>query len=236
METPIFPWIMQQRWEQLLFAHWPIPAADLRPLIPPALEIDTYDGVAWIAVVPFAMRGIHFRGVPGLPGMSNFLELNVRTYVRWRGEAGVWFFSLDANSALAVEGARLGFHLPYRHAEMLRTTSYDKVQYRSTRRHAGFPQAALAVQYRPTGDVFHSTAGSLEHFLTERYCLFAASRTGHLYRARIAHVPWPLQVAEAQFEVNSMVQAAGLTLPDHPPLLHYAEALSVRSGWRESLK
>jgi uncharacterized protein YqjF (DUF2071 family) len=235
METPIFPWVMQQRWEQLLFAHWPIPVPDLRPLISPSLEIDTYAGQAWIAVVPFAMRGIHFRGLPGIPTMRNFLELNVRTYVRWRGEMGVWFFSLDANSGLAVEGARLGFHLPYRHAEMLRTTSYDKVQYRSTRRHAGFPAAALAVQYRPTGPVFQAAPGSLEHFLTERYCLFAASRGGKLYRAQIAHVPWPLQVAEASFEANTMVQAAGLHPPDTAPLLHYAEALSVKSGWREAV-
>ena len=112
------PWVMQQRWHDLLFAHWPIDAQSVRALIPPALELDTYDGQAWLGVIPFSMSGVHMRGMPPLPTTRAFAELNVRTYVKYGGRSGVWFFSLDAASTLAVIGARLGAHLPYYRASI----------------------------------------------------------------------------------------------------------------------
>jgi uncharacterized protein len=221
------PWVMRMRWNHLLFAHWPVKAQMLRPLVPSGLEIDTYEGEAWVGVVPFRMSRTRGRFTPPLPGLSAFPELNVRTYVTAQGKPGVWFFSLDAASKLAVRGARWGFHLPYFDADMQVDTEASETRYRSRRTHRDSPPAEFVGNYRPTGDVFQAAAGSLEDFLTARYCLYAANKKGRLYRDDISHVPWPLQAAEAQIERNSMAQAAGIQLPDCKPLLHYASVLDV---------
>ena len=212
---------MAQSWRGLLFAHWPVAPELLARVVPAALPIDTFDGQAWVGVVPFDLRGLRPRGLPAVPWLSNFAELNVRTYVTLEGKPGVYFFSLDAARLLAVLGARLTYHLPYYHARMSVRRRDDEVTYASTRIHGGAPPAVFRARYRPTGRVFNAAPGTLDHFLTERYCLYAVDGHG-VYRAEIHHPPWPLQPATAEIAVNSMAGAHGIPLPAVPPLLHFA--------------
>lgn len=226
---------MAMRWHDLLFAHWPLKPEVLRPLVPAGLELDTFDGEAWIAVVPFRMTGIRHRLGPPLPWLSAFLELNVRTYVKRGGHSGVWFFSLDAANPVAVRAARWRFHLPYFDARMrLTATAGDKFQYASLRTHRGAPPAQFEGRYRPIGKPYESKAGDIDHWLTERYCLFSADRRGQIHRGDIHHVPWPLQPAEAEIQVNTMTEPLGMRLPDTPPLLHFASRLDVVAWLLES--
>jgi uncharacterized protein len=232
--TTTRPWVMRQTWSKLLFAHWPLPPETLRPLIPPGLILDTFDGQAWMGVVPFYMSGVRFRFAPLIPSTNEFCELNLRTYVYTPGgQPGVWFFSLDAGSLLTVKGARAAFHLPYYHARMRLTTERDCITYTSERRAGG--AAAFEGRYQPNSPVFGAQPGTLEHWLTERYCLYAADRGGRLYRGDIQHHPWPLQTAEADLRLNTMVQAMGITLPDTPPLLHYAERVDVQAWFLQRI-
>ena len=219
--APRQPWIMAQSWHDLLFAHWPVDASLLRPRIPANLEIDRFQGQAWLGIVPFRMSGVRLRWTPPLPRLSAFPELNVRTYVTSQGKPGVWFFSLDAANAIAVAVARWSFHLPYFTARMHCHERAGWIQYRSERTHRGAPAAALEGRYRPEGDLFEPQPGSLEHFLTERYCLYSASR-GRIYRGEIHHPRWRLQSAAAEFARNSMAEASCLALPAQQPLLHFA--------------
>jgi uncharacterized protein YqjF (DUF2071 family) len=218
---PSGPWIMVQSWHDLLFAHWPVEVAMLRSHIPAGLEIDTFEGRAWLGIVPFSMSGVRLRWTPPIPGISTFPELNVRTYVTAQGKPGVWFFSLDAANALAVVAARISFHLPYFRARMQCRNANGWIQYESQRTHRGAPNAALEGRYRAVGERFEAPQKSLEHFLTERYCLYSAA-SRRIYRGEIHHPPWRLQTAEAQLTRNSMAQAASLTLPAGPPLLHFS--------------
>lgn len=233
---PDRPWVMRQTWSKLLFAHWPLNPDVLRPLIPRGLTLDTFDGAAWVAVVPFYMSGIRLRMLPPIPTTTEFCELNVRTYVRPpNGKAGVWFLSLDASSPLAVIGARAAFHLPYYNADMRLQPTADHIHYISRRTHRGIPPAAFEATYHPTGAVYPSQPSSLEHWLTERYSLYAADHHGHLYQSDIAHDPWPLQPADAEITRNTMAQAAGISLPDTRPLLHYAHSIDVRAWYLHRL-
>lgn len=218
---PTWPWVMTQTWHDLLFAHWPVHPQSIAAMIPPEFELDLFDGHAWIGIVPFYMTNVAPRGVPALPWLSEFAELNVRTYVRVQDKPGVHFFSLDAANPLAVQTAWLLLRLPYYSAEMQVKRSEDAISYRSTR--SGEPPAELAAKYRPVGGVFNADPGSLAYFLTERYCLYARDHLRRPYRLDIHHPPWPLQPAEAEFECNTMASAACITLPDTPPVLHFAK-------------
>jgi len=218
---------MAQSWHDLLFAHWPIDAALLRPHIPVALTIDTFEGHAWIAVVPFRMSGVRLRGTPALPWLSAFPELNVRTYVVAGRKPGVWFFSLDAQNPVAVTLARAWFHLPYFRARMHCEDSDGGIQYASERTHGRASPAVLKAKYGPVGEVFEPRNGTLEHFLAERYCLYAAAPQGRILRGEIHHPPWQLQTAEAGFRQNSMTEAAGIDLPSQEPLLHFVRRQDV---------
>lgn len=229
---PAGPWVMTQSWLELLFAHWAVDPEQLRPLIPADLELETYDGQAWMGVVPFRMQNVTPRWVPALPWISAFAELNVRTYVTYQGKPGVWFFSLDAANPVAVRVARQGFHLPYYDARMqLRQEHLGEFKgytlYGSHRTHAGAHPADLKAFYRPSGPVYYSQPGSLEHWLTERYCLYSASPQGQLYRGEIQHLPWPLQPAQAEFELNTMTLPIGLKLARQADCLHYVRRLDV---------
>jgi uncharacterized protein YqjF (DUF2071 family) len=224
---PDRPWLMTQTWNDLLFAHWPLEPGVLRAKVPSAFELDLFDGRAWFGVVPFYMTNVTPRFVPPLPGVSAFPELNVRTYVRAGGKPGVYFFSLDAGSALAVWAAYMLLDLPYFSASMHVERAPDAVRYSSrrtgsSRREPPTCLAELRADYQAIGDAFNPVEGTLEYFLTERYCLYALDHAGHPYRLDIHHPPWPLQPARARFEANTMAEASGITLPDLPPLLHFA--------------
>jgi uncharacterized protein len=223
---PAGPWIMAQKWHDLLFAHWPVTVEVLRPHVPARLEIDTFDGQAWLAVVPFRMSGVRVRGTPALPLLSAFPELNVRTYVNFGGKPGVWFFSRDAGNALTVEIARSWFHLPYFRARMRCAERNGWIEYASQRAHSGAAAAALHGRYRAMGPEFYSRPDTLEHFLTERYCLYAIDGQGGLLRGEIHHPPWSLQRAEAEFERNTMAESVGIKL-ESPSLLHFSRRQDV---------
>ncbi len=210
---PERPWAMAMRWSELLFLHRPLAPRLLEPLLPPALQLDTFEGDAWLGVVPFQMSGVRARGIPPVPGTSRFLELNLRTYVKHGGKPGVWFFSLDAASRLAVRGARSLFHLPYFDAEMSLEREGDSWLYRSERTHRRAPAAQWKGRYRATGPLFRSQPGSLEEWLTERYCLYAAKPSGQVLRGEIQHAPWPLQRAEAEIEKDGLFEQLGFA-PD----------------------
>jgi uncharacterized protein len=234
-------WVMTQRWNDLLFAHWPIPPSAVTPLIPDELQVDTFQGSAWIGVVPFWMDRIKLRGLPPILFTRSFPELNLRTYVRDQqtGTPGVFFLSLDANSLLAVAFARSFYSLPYHWAEM-------KLQQRSerefafySRRRGSSPPVIFKARYRglgPTRRLAESRSGSLEYFLTERYCLFTRTRSGEPMRANIHHIPWPLEEAEAEIEQNDLAASLGIRLPDQEPVLHYSRRLAVYVWQLERLK
>jgi hypothetical protein len=227
---PEAAWIMTQTWHDLLFAHWPIDAALIAAKIPAPLEIDLFDGQAWIGIVPFRMTNVTLRGVPALPWISAFPELNVRTYVRAGDKAGVYFFSLDAGNPLAVRIARTFFHLPYYSADMTIARvdgGNDTIHYTSRRRAS---HAELVASYRATGPVFQPRPGSIEYFLTERYCLYIVDAASRARRLEIHHPPWALQEADAQFERNAMTSGLGIQLPSVAPLLHFAKRQDM-VGW-----
>jgi uncharacterized protein YqjF (DUF2071 family) len=225
---PQGPWIMKQEWHDLLFAHWTVPVEALRPVIPRGLEIDTFGGQAWLGVVPFRMAGVRMRGTPAIPGFSQFPELNVRTYVVRDGKPGVWFFSLDAANAAAVWGARTFFHLPYFLAEMSCAEDSGWIRYDSRRKDRRGSPASMRARYRAIGDVFHAQPGSIEHFLAERYCLYTADEKERIIRSEIHHPPWPLQLAQAELQENTMAAAAGIAIADQKPgLLHFSRRQEV---------
>jgi uncharacterized protein YqjF (DUF2071 family) len=219
---------MHQSWGKLLFIHWRIDEQLLRPLIPNRLAIDTFDGSAWIAVTPFTMSDIRAFPpyLPAVPGLNRMHELNVRTYVHLDGVPGVWFFSLDANSAVAVLTARTFFHLPYYNAEMSLTQEDETIVYASRRTEVDIPAARLDATWTIGEALKLSVPGSLEFFLTERYCLYAAHKE-KLYRSRIFHEPWQLRKASLSALSSTMIESRGLATPAGDPLLHYAEEISV---------
>jgi len=204
--------------------HWQVPESLVRPLLPAGLEIDRFDGSAWVGVIPFHMTGVRPRLLPRFTA-SSFPEVNVRTYVRHGGKPGVWFFSLDAADRLAVWTARRCFHLPYEFAAMATSCSGEVVEYRSRR--MGMPEAQILCRYKPIGPPFRSVPGTLSYWLTERYCLFAVNRAGMIFRGDIHHAPWPLQPAEAEIDTNTMTAALGIALPHERPMLHFAKRLDV---------
>jgi hypothetical protein len=227
---------MHQVWHDLLFAHWPVPVEALRPHIPIRLPIDTFDGAAWIGIVPFRMSDVRPRGLPSLPWLSAFPELNVRTYVTLDDRPGVWFFSLDAANPVAVRIARRFFKLPYMDAQMSvipdpipnpSPVGGGEICYRSHRTHRGEPPADFVARYWPCGETFTARPDSLEYFLTARYCLYTADAQGCIYRAEIDHPAWPLQLAEAEITTNTMTRQIDLKLPDERPLLHFSRKLKM---------
>jgi hypothetical protein len=216
--VPDEPWVQAQTWESLLFAHWRIDPDALARLLPPELPPDVRDDSGWLGITPFVLRNLRLRGIPPLPRISVFPELNVRTYVTVDGKPGIWFFTLDAASQMAVEAAKRLYKLPYQHARMTVETDGPYVHYESAR-----PGAAFSARYRGDGDLFQVDPGSLEEFLTERYCLYTADG-GRLYRAEIHHPPWSLQRGEARIDLNTM---APIALPDDEPQLLFAPQQDV---------
>jgi uncharacterized protein YqjF (DUF2071 family) len=212
-----------QSWQSLLFAHWQISADALRPHVPAELEIDTFDGQAFIGIVPFKMRNIRPRWLPRFAAF-NFLETNLRTYVVHRGRPGVFFFSLDASSRLAVWAARLGWSLPYYYARMAASQSGGVHRYSSERSGSG---ASHDVAFRVDQFLGPSQPGSLEHFLLERYLLFVNHRE-QIYVGTVHHSPYQAHTAIIEEITDNLILAAGLPRMDtFPQLAHYCEGVDV---------
>ena len=233
---------MRMRWLDLLFAHWPFPPEVLRPLVPPQLELETFDGQAWLGIVPFVMADVAPRGLPAIPRLSRFPELNVRTYVSYRGVPGIWFLSLDARSRPTVWGARRFFDLPYAFARMEAEQGRDggddtepldgpEIRYRSDRHDTTVPPARFEGTYRPTGPVAAAEPGSFEAWSTDRWRLFALDPAGTLHRTEIRHSRWPLQPATADLDASELAGAHGLLLPPVEPHLRFAARVDVRGWW-----
>jgi uncharacterized protein len=216
---PDRPWFMGQTWERLLFMHWPVEPERLAHVVPPQLPLDVVDGSAWVAVTPFAVKGLRVRGVAPPPVLSSFPEINVRTYVTVDGRPGIYFFSLDTSSRFAVHAARRIYRVPYFHADQ----RFDGSTFVSSR---ADPAAEFAASYRPIGEAAPARAGSIDHFLTERYCLYTLDEDGRILRGEIHHPPWPLQAATAEIERNAMGEQIGLEL-EGTPLLHFAARQDV---------
>jgi uncharacterized protein len=220
---PTVEWKWRQQWLDLLFAHWPVSSAAVRAIVPEPLEVDEFEGQTYVALVPFRMAGVMKRPFPNVPGISAFEEMNVRLYVTYQGKKGVWFLSLDANNTPAVWAARTFFDLPYWYADMTLKAQGERIQYASRRRQGGH---AFLGSYGPTGPVCLAKPGTLEHWLTERYCLYAQAKSGAIFRTEVHHGPWPLQDAEASFE-QSMLDYPGFGISGPPPLLHFSRFIDV---------
>jgi len=205
----------------LLLVHWRVRAEELRRLVPPKLEVDTFDGSAWLGLAAFRVTALRLRGTLPLPGLSSFPEANVRTYVTAGGMPGIWFFSLDVASPLALAPGRRLYHLPYFHARMSLQRHGDWIEVESARAAAADRPVVFSGRYRPRGPVFAPAPGSLEHFLAERYCLYALDGRGRLGRAEIHHAAWMLQPAKVELGLNTMAPE-GVSLPDEPSLAHFA--------------
>lgn len=225
--APMAPWIMTQRWNDLLFLHYPLAPDVVRKLVPEVLTLDTYEHRAWVSVAPFWINHLRPPGVPSVPWFSRFGEVNLRTYVSYGGKPGVYFFSLDAGNLSAVWGARIFYRLPYWQASIkVKGKGSAKIEYQCKRQHGPRP-AELKCSYGPAdGKGFHAHPGSLQHFLTERYCLYSASR-GRLYRGEIHHLPWELQNAQFELRENTMAEPAGLQLPAEAELASFTRELKV---------
>ncbi len=226
--------VMRQKWRELLFVHWPVPPEVVRPLVPPQLELDLFEGRAYLGLVPFTMTGVRPVGLPPVRGLSSFHETNLRTYVHLEGRnPGVWFFSLDAANSCAVRFARTFFHLPYHRAKLFlerepagSTGQSTTIVYAGVRQWPAPLPAAYAIRAATTGAVQPALPGTLEHFLAERYILYA-SWQGGLYEGRVHHTPYPLQTAQILSLDETLLLAASLHRPDTAPLAHFAAGVDV---------
>ncbi|MGD0681557.1 MAG: DUF2071 domain-containing protein [Terracidiphilus sp.] len=223
-------WLISQLWNNLLYAHWPVPASSLAPLVPEGLQVDTFQGSAWLGIMPFWMDRVKVRGLPPIPGARGFPDLSLRTYVREErtGTQGVVCLSLDAGNLLAVAAGHAFYRLPYHWAKMrMEQRSEREFAFYSRRR---FDGVVFKARYRglgPSQRLAESRPGSLDHFLIERYCLFSTNRVGQPIRANLHHSSWPLEEAEAEIEQNDLAEVLGITLPDEKPVLHYSRQLAV---------
>jgi uncharacterized protein YqjF (DUF2071 family) len=214
---------MRQRWAELLFLHWEVSPEAIQRLLPPGLTVDTFEGRAYVGLIPFTMTGVRPTPLPPFPPLSNFHETNVRAYVHREGrDPGVWFFSLDAANPVAVRLARAWFKLPYHSARMRLETGDGETVYGSQRLWPGPTPATCSLHCAWGGPVTPASVGTLEHFLCERYILYAYAK-GRLYRGRVHHAPYPLQAATVSAWQENLIAAAGITRPDTPPMAHYAK-------------
>lgn len=220
---PSGSWVIGQSWNELLFAHWPLDADAARRLVPAPLEPDLFDGCAFVGVVPFRMQTVRFAWCPPVVGTSSFAEINVRTYVTHGGRPGIFFLSLDVNNLVALEIGRRAFGLPYLRAGVSLRTAGESVRFRSER--VG-RRAAFAAEYEPTGPPRAAVPGSLEHWLTERYCFYTLAGGRPARRTEVHHAPWPLQPAAAEVTESSLLEACGIDVSS-APLLHFSRSQDV---------
>jgi len=227
-------WAMTHRWNDLLFAHWPVSAATLSDLLPEGLQIDTYDGSGWLGITPFWIDRVKFYGAPRIPGLSGLPELILRTYVRDKrnGTPGIYAFSLDCGSLLAALGGRVFQHMPCHWAEMQVENDDESEREISffSRRHMSEPPAIFQARYRglgPSRKTLEASSGSLEYFLMERNCIFTRGRRGSTLRANLHQLSWPLEDAAVEVEQNTLADSIGIPLSLQPPVVHYVRRLVV---------
>lgn len=233
---PNRPWVMKQDWVDLLFMHWVVPEEQVRKLVPANLELDIWEEKCYLGIVPFRMRHVRPRFIPSMPYLSFFPELNVRVYVKKNGRPGVFFFSLDAGNSLAVEIARKFFYLPYFNADFRIQNQTDKIHYYALRKDKRGNPAILDLSYKPISEIYLAEKGTLEHWLTERYCLYSVNAKGELFRGEIHHIPWPLQKAEGEISQNEMGACHGIDLPQVKPILHFIKFIEVAIYWLEKIE
>lgn len=212
-------WIMKQTWKHVLFLHWPLHAESLRPFIPKELEIDTYDGQAWLGMIVFEMGGIYPRGLSRLPLTPPFSEINVRTYVTYKGEPGIYFLSIDVNNWASLNIAKRWYHLPYRPSEVSIQKEGASLHFEGIRK-----KEPLYVKgsYTPLKESFFSRAGRLDYWFTERYRLYSSDSFSNLYTASIDHPPWALQNTEVTIDKNTLFSPFGFHLGADAPIAHYS--------------
>ncbi|MFG6119973.1 YqjF family protein [Thalassobacillus sp. B23F22_16] len=224
-ETPLpgRPWLLTQKWDHLLFMHVPVLKQAIKPLLPPQLELDTYDGEAWISIVPFEVTGMHARWAPEIPFLSSYLELNVRTYVKYQGHPGVYFFSLDANLLTIVLGAKT-FSLPYYYADMEMKETNGHYTYRSIRKKAA--SGDFEVSYHPVSKTYSPEHGSLSHWLMERYVFWQKKGNG-LIQGDVHHLPWEVQDASADIDTETLTSFLPPPSFSGETFYHYADSRRV---------
>ena len=216
---PKMPWLMALNEEHVLFMHWPLPVEQLRPLVPPKMEIDTYNGQAWLSLIPFRMGNLHLRDLPPVPGTSTVIQVGLRTYIHVNHEPAIYYLTLYADNLLYMWIARHLFQLPYHKAQMKFNQNDAGFHFEC---HDPASGAEFVGSYRPFGHSSPAKPGSLEYFLLERYTLFAQSPEGGLYRGEVHHLPWPVQSVEVKIERNTIPNTVGITLPQTDPLLHFS--------------
>lgn len=232
---PDQPWVLSMRWHDLLFLHWNVSPDHLKPHIPDELEVETFEGSAYLGLIPFRMSHIHARYLPPFPRVHSFPEINLRTYVSDGSHSGVWFFSLDAGSTLAVRTARWAFALPYFQAHMrIEEGEKQKIHYRSERDEREEGHLLYEGTYRRTDRIREREKTDLQSFLVDRYCLFSAGKSGRIYRGDIHHPPWSLYRAEST--IRRLEIEGHPSIPDtSPDSILFAPDLSVRAWWPVSV-
>ncbi len=233
-KLPTQNWSWRQSWNDLLFAHWKIPKEILEPLVPKPLNLQQFNGETFIGVVPFKMEGVTRRPLPHLPWVSNFCELNIRLYVEYQNKPGVFFLSLDATNPLAVWAGRKLFHLPYKRAKMSVHQEKETFIFKSIRKEKG-DNSKLAISYQSISEVFEAQQGTLDYFLTERYCLYSISANGDLFRVEVHHRPWPLERALCEIEENTLFKNLSLPIHNAPDTLHFSRGVDIIAWGLEKL-
>ncbi|MGM0899512.1 MAG: YqjF family protein [Bacillota bacterium] len=223
---PRLPWVMKQIWENVLFAHYPVKLETLRKLVPEKLPLDTFNGLAWVGIVAVHISNIRLRGLPPIPGITHFSQVNVRTYVTLDGKPGVYFFSLDAGNRLAVETAKIVGNLPYKYSEVAMESTQSNIHFESSRKTGD--NANLVFNFKPISKPFHPAKESFEEWVAERYCLYTFSKTGKTLRGDILHLPWLLQQVQAEFYENTLLSSLNIQPESNPPILHYSRQKDVR--------
>jgi len=217
---------MTQTWEHLLFVHWAVSPSLLRGLIPNELEVDTFNGMAWLGIIPFLMSGVRLRRMPIVPFTSTFPEINVRTYVKAKQKAGVYFLSLDASNPLITAIAKQWYRLPYSHANMRFSRQGQTIDFESRRIDKNSPSVQFSGKYEASGQLIAAAAGTIENWLTERYTLFCqCSRSNRLYYADVYHEPWVLQKASVHMRENTMTNSLSIPLAINPDYAFYARGV-----------
>lgn len=223
------PWVVAMDWVDTLFLHWPVPADALRDLVPRDLRLDTFDGAAWVSIVAFDIARARPRGMPPAVAWRRFPEINVRTYLSDAERSGIWFFSLDADSRLAVVLGRRFVHLPYYRASIRSASERNSLSFRLERTHRGAPAARFEAQASFGGEPRAAAPGTLEHWLVERYSFFTTGPRGRTLRCDVAHHPWPIRDAVVRSGENSLLEAAGIMRPASAPLAHASSGVVTRA-------